>query len=255
MIRQTVKRTMAATWVVRVPNPKNHDFPTPCGTGFFVSPDGLFITALHVANQAHDLRKIQLTHEAGPGVGGILSNPDPLGSAEDFDIGVLKFDFEAHCGQEAFKGKDGFDFLEMDFQEQYEGTPVYSFGYPLPEHQVQAEAGLIVGLSWICPRVTSAIISSRYEVLGPVQRHGHPQYYVLDKAFNYGNSGGPIVLQESGKAIAVVVRFQPVEIAQQGGAAGATVTIPSLYGVASSLTNINWDFVRQATRSTARSGT
>lgn len=245
MIRQTVKQTIAATYLVRVPDRDKQDFPTPCGTGFFVSADGLFVTACHVANKAHDPRKIEATHEAEPGPGAILRNPDLLGSVKEFDLAVLKFDFACHSGQEALKGKSGFDFLEMDLDEQYEGTPVYSFGYPLPEYDVKERAGMAVGLNWICPRVTSAVISSRYEVLGPVQRGGPPRCYVLDKAFNYGNSGGPIVLQETGKAIAAVVRFQPVVIDQPDQR--AEVVIPSLYGIASSLRNIDWGRVRRAT--------
>lgn len=245
MIRQTVEQTIAATYLIQVPDPNNHDFPTPCGTGFFVSPDGLFVTAYHVANKAYDRRKITASHEAEPGAGAILRNPEPLGSAQEFDLALLKFDFAAHSRQEALKGKTGFDFLEMDLEEQYEGTPVYSFGYPLPEYKVERGAGITVGLSWICPRVTSAVISSRYEVLGPLRRGGPPRSYVLDKAFNYGNSGGPIVLQETGKAIAAVVRFQPVVIDQPDQR--AEIVIPSLYGIASSLRNIDWDRAQRAT--------
>jgi S1-C subfamily serine protease len=243
MIRQTVKQTIAATYLVSVPDPNNEDFPTPSGTGFFVSPEGLFVTAYHVAKDVHDPRKIVVTHEAETGGGAMLRNPDLVGSVKEFDLAVLKFDFASHSDQEAFKGKTGFDFLEVDLDEQYEGTPVYSFGYPLPEYKVQSGPLVTVGLTWICPRVTSAVISSRYEVLGPVRWGGAPRCYVLDKAFNYGNSGGPIVLQETGKAIAAVVRFQPVVIDQPGQ--HAQIMIPSLYGIASSLRNIDWDKVRR----------
>lgn len=249
MISRTVQRTMDATFVVRVPDARDHGFPTPNGTGFFVSSDGLFVTAWHVVKEVQDPGEISLTHEVKPGPGAVLRNPKALTYSEEFDLAVLKFDFSTHSNQEFAKGKDGFDFLEIELDEQYEGTPVYSFGYPLPKYETekleQKGLSMIIGSSWICPRVTSAIISSRYEVLGPVQREGRQPSYVLDKAFNYGNSGGPIVLQESGKAIAVVVRFQPVQI-PQGAAGNIRITVPSLYGIASSLANFAWDKVRQA---------
>jgi len=61
------------------------------------------------------------------------------------------------------------------------------------------------------------------------------RYYVIDKALNYGNSGGPIVVQETGRVVALCSRFQPVKIPQGGD---INVSIPSLYGVATSLKNI-----------------
>jgi len=90
-------------------------------------------------------------------------------------------------------------------------------------------------------RVTSAIISSTREHHGSLVTQTSPRFYVIDKALNYGNSGGPIVLTETGRVIAVCVRFQPVAIAQ--GVDPATqqprqVVIPSLYGVTTSLRNI-----------------
>ena len=41
-----------------------------------------------------------------------------------------------------------------------------------------------------------------------------PQVYALDKALNYGNSGGPIVATDTGKVHAFCSRFQPVGILQ-----------------------------------------
>ncbi len=68
-----------------------------------------------------------------------------------------------------------------------------------------------------------------------------PKVYVLDKALNYGNSGGPIVAAETGKVHAFCSRFQPVAIPQnhiqdqQGNP--TMIYIPSLYCVVSSLAN------------------
>lgn len=241
MIRQTLPRTASATFLVRIPDPSQHDFPKPNGSGFFVSPDGHFITAHHVIKDVADVRKIQVTHHAQAGhMGPILKEPEVVATSDKFDLAVLKFDFARHSGQEWAKGRDGtFPFLHVDLGDHVEGTPVYSFGYPLPETKVEKKTdggvSFTVGTDWVCPRTTSAIISSRWEVLGPVQTSAPSPFFALDKAFNYGNSGGPIVLQETGKAIGAVVRFQAVGVPQPGGK--ATVVIPSLYGIASSLRN------------------
>ena len=63
-----------------------------------------------------------------------------------------------------------------------------------------------------------------------------PQLYVLDKALNYGNSGGPIVAVGTGKAHAFCSRFQPMRVPQGDPADPKTswIMIPSLYGVVSS---------------------
>jgi hypothetical protein len=66
-----------------------------------------------------------------------------------------------------------------------------------------------------------------------------PTVYVLDKALNYGNSGGPIVAAETGKVHAFCSRFQPVFIAQNHLEPRLgfvpSIFIPSLYGVVSRL--------------------
>ena len=94
---------------------------------------------------------------------------------------------------------------------------------------------MLIGVEYLCPRVTSAIISSHHDTIGPISSEALPKWYVIDKALNYGNSGGPIILSETGKAIAVCARFQPVSVPQ---VKNTYVTIPSLYSVASSLANI-----------------
>jgi len=58
--------------------------------------------------------------------------------------------------------------------------------------------------------------------------------YVLDKALNYGNSGGPIIAVATGHVQALCSRFQPVMIPQphlkdQKGKP-PYIVIPSLYG-------------------------
>jgi hypothetical protein len=68
-----------------------------------------------------------------------------------------------------------------------------------------------------------------------------PQVYVLDKALNYGNSGGPIIAADTGNVHALCSRFQPVVISQPHAKTAdgkpLQIAIPSLYGVVSSLHN------------------
>ncbi len=248
MIPKTLARTKNATYAVLIPNPKPEyrEFPTPYGTGFFVSEDGYFITARHVLTYEQDATekffdpaKLRLTKPD------IFPPPQIVGLTlvkewVKFDLALLKADFAKVKDTNTFKGKNGFGFLEIEFEVPPEGIEVYSFGYPLPKIDVQVNGPLIIGVHYYCPRTTSAVISSHYDVIGPIFVGGFPKCYVIDKALNYGNSGGPLILQENGKVVSVCARFQPVNIGQ---GAGVSVTIPSLYGITSSLKNIE-DFLR-----------
>jgi len=51
MIKQSLATTKEATFCVELPNRNQHGMPSPTGTGFFVSPDGWFITAAHVITE------------------------------------------------------------------------------------------------------------------------------------------------------------------------------------------------------------
>ena len=70
---------------------------------------------------------------------------------------------------------------------------------------------------------------------------GDAKVYVLDKALNYGNSGGPIVATNTGHAHGLCTKFQPLRVRQNhlkdilGDK--SVVLIPSLYSVVSSFGN------------------
>ena len=133
------------------------------------------------------------------------------------------------------KGRDGFPYTKVSLRTLDEGEPVYAFGYPLPDAALELDTEDVkFGTATHRPRVTSAIVSSlRYEY-GPLISGGDVLEYVLDKALNYGNSGGPILATQTGHVHAFCSRFQPVQIPQ---AAESAVMIPSLYGVAVRLSN------------------
>jgi serine protease Do len=237
MIPNTLTRTKNATFSILVPhpNPAYQGFPTANGTGFFISSDGYFITARHVL---FDFSKIMLNKpELFTSL--FITGLQLVKEWTAYDLVLLKANFDMAKTQKAFKEKTSFDYLDIEYEVTPEGTDVYSFGYPLAQCEVKGTSAMLVGFHYDCPRVTSAVISSHYDVIGPVRvDSGFPRNYVIDKALNYGNSGGPLVLQQSGKAIAVITRFQPVNIPQQ---AGSKIMIPSLYGIASSLKNIEND--------------
>jgi serine protease Do len=248
MIRKTVAATQAATFSIELPNPSHAGMPTPSGTGFFISPDGWFVTAGHVVSEKGEPRT---DIEAGwlrkemriPRAGGPFTPPmgcqwPTLEHFDDrLDIALLKVDLERNKAKEWLKGRSEFPFLMVSTRLLEEGEPVYAFGYPLSEARSFGNDGLTVGITQLSPRVTSAIVASHQEASGPVVTASDPPVYVLDKALNYGNSGGPIVAVETGRAHAVCTRFQPMLVPQPRitNEQPGHVMIPSLYGIVSSL--------------------
>jgi serine protease Do len=253
-IRRTLKATQLATYSVDLPNPKNMDMPSPTGTGFFVSPDGWFVTAAHVITQNNssdgpvrtDIEKAWLMKEARPGemTSGMCQAVKFEYIDPKTDFALLKVDFDANANKQHLKGLSGFPFIEVSSRELEEGEPVYAFGYPLSASSVIKQTPeMTFGHAAHSPRVTSAIVASTMESTKMFSSNQDTKVYVLDKALNYGNSGGPIVASDTGKVHGICSRFVPVKIKQhdlkdQHGNA-ISITIPSLYGVVISLSNQN----------------
>jgi serine protease Do len=244
MIRKTLRATQLATYSIDLPDPHRNGLPTPRGTGFFVSPDGWFITAAHVITAdgrsdgppRADLDEAWLMKESRPEAfsGGMcqMVTLDYVDAVTDFAL--LKVDFKANANKEHLKALSGFPYIEVSGRELEEGEPVYAFGYPLSQSHSLATN---IGYGAHSPRVTSAIVASTMDSTTMISTSNDPRVYVLDKPLNYGNSGGPIIATESGRVHAFCSRFQPVHIRQNHLRGTPLITIPSLYGVVSSLGN------------------
>lgn len=249
MIRKTLPVTRAATFAVHLPNPRQENFPTPTGTGFFVSPEGWFLTAAHVITQngasdgpvRDDLESAALMKEDDVADGQFKPGHSCIGLTFEAvdpvtDLALFKVDRDLNQDRKWLMDRDDFPYVSISSRSLEDGEEVYAFGYPL------SQGGLIypgpevfVGEISLSPRVTSAIVSSTLEKTGTVMELGRPLHYVLDKALNYGNSGGPIVASSSGYVHAICSRFQPVYIPQphlqRRDGYRPTIMIPSLYGV------------------------
>ena len=241
MIRTTLQRTKKATYAILGPSPipEHQGMPTPMGTGFFIHGSGLFLTAHHVVATITHIEQVHLLQSPGEDGWGtpMLQWPAVAREWPEFDLALLQVDFSRNASKAHLQGLEAFDYIEVDVGPQQEGQPAYSFGYPLPQTPapVSLPGGVMMGHVGLGPRTTSAIISSTVEHTKMVDTAGDARVYVLDKALNYGNSGGPVIASETGKAFGVCARFQPVFIPQPSGAA---VMIPSLYGIAISVGNV-----------------
>jgi serine protease Do len=252
MIRTTLKATQLATFSVDLPHPARQGMPTPTGTGFFISPDGWFVTAAHVVAEngcpdgpvRSDISQAWLMKEARPGhfISGMCTSVSFVWINPGADFALLKVDFDANKNKNWLSGRNGFPHLIVSVRELEEAEPVYSFGYPLSDSSLLVNSpSVVVGHLAHSPRVTSAIVASTMEASASMSGPDHLKVYVLDKALNYGNSGGPIVAVETGHVHALCSRFIPVVIPQQhlldDKGQQTPILMPSLYGVVSSLAN------------------
>jgi serine protease Do len=251
MIRKTLSATQLATYSIDLPDERS-GMPRPTGTGFFVSPDGWFVTAAHVVTKntmpdgppRDDIENCWLMKERRPGkfMSGMCQYARLELILPHVDFALLKLDFARNADKEHLKGRNGFYHLVVSTRELEEGEPVYAFDYPLADFGILvSDATMTIGHAGHRPRTTSAIVAANMDVTQMVTSSADPKVYVLDKALNYGNSGGPIVATDTGKVHALCSRFQPLMIPQPhiktADGKYLHLSIPSLYGVVSSLHN------------------
>lgn len=250
MIRKTLHRVREATFCVELPSVNHFGTPMPTGTGFFISPDGWFVTAAHVTSengasdgpQRGNLDNAFLTKESSATTSGAMCQfIESRFVLPRYDLALLKVDFQKNMNKDWLIGKTEFPFIPVSKRPLDLGESIYSFGYPLSSGDAWDVGHSIIGSTQLSPRLTSAIVSSDLDKTSMIMSSDDPQHYVLDKALNYGNSGGPIIATETGYVHAFCSRFQPVFVPQMHmiNAEGEypLVMVPSLYGVVTSLRN------------------
>jgi hypothetical protein len=135
MIRKTLDVTKTATFAVLLPDIQHQGLPTPRGTGFFVSPDGWFITAAHVVTE-NGLSNGPVRNDIGQGWLQQESKPNgEFGFCQsvtvDFvdprtDFALLKCEFSANANKMWLVGRSNFPYIEVSSRPLEEAEPVYA---------------------------------------------------------------------------------------------------------------------------------
>jgi len=137
---------------------------TASGSGFFITPDGYFVTNHHVVEDARKLK----VHTQGGSFDATLVRSDA-----NNDLAVLKVE------------KDVKPLRLADPRSVKQGSKVFVVGFPMPDIQ---------GVS---PKVTSGVVNALSGLQDDVTM------MQIDAAIQPGNSGGPVI-DESGQVVGVV---------------------------------------------------
>lgn len=154
----------------------------------------------------------------------------------DCDVAVLKVDFNMNSSKAWLSGKKAFPYITPSVKTLPIGQAAFSFGYPLSDTSIlptPPSFGAVISTTSLRPRLTSCIVSSHLVETQMVMFANSPKKYVFDRAFNPGNSGGPIIDADTGLVHAVCHAYQRMQVNQPNG--NAPLFVPSNYGIGSSL--------------------
>lgn len=144
-----------------------------------------------------------------------------LSRDHDLDLAILKIS----SGNS--NGIHEFPFLDITESKVPIGTPVYSYGYPICSESLTEDCHF-TGKYHVEPRVASAIVSAyQWGSDGEV-----PESYIIDRPLLCGNSGGPLVMTESGRVVAFASQSQSDKVAEFKSPFDGTnfaISVPSPY--------------------------
>lgn len=141
--------------------------PTRSGTGFFIHPEGLMVTSLHVVDKASSITVNTR--------GEVKRSAQLLAKNEPCDLAVLKI---------ATKVQHWLP-IQRDARKIKRGSEVLTIGYPR------------VNLQGLESKVTNGLISSLSGV------ENNPNFFQISVPIQPGNSGGPLVSRE-GMVVGVI---------------------------------------------------
>ncbi len=256
VIKDSLPGVRLATFCVMLPEPKRDGRLTPMGTGFFISADGLFVTARHVLGVTDgrsgtvrdDVNRITFVRPNGS-KGGIrrIAGARLVFDDVDHDVAILKA---------KRVGKSGFPYLSVSRREANEGDLVYCFGYPHSDlfgpptgmPRVTSVCSISVQNNWILvlkPKVASALVAAKScpSRIRGVRKLGAD--YSIDRGIDFGMSGAPVILPETHRVIGVAVETEAVIVPQThlhwpGCNCGPIkISVPGSFGIVASLAHAN----------------